>query len=109
MFCARQLTYCSEGWDGQPCRIYLIKDLNISKVSNEYSKPDLGDESWLYDFEGIYPIYQTFYVQPVIGKCKAVENCFFTSINFQTNHEEKLFTNLNWKNTKQSRVQKHRN
>ena len=75
MFCARQLTYCSEGWDTQPCCIYSIKDLNISKVhSNECPKPHFGEESWLYNFENVYPIYQTFHVQPVIGKCKVVED-----------------------------------
>jgi len=33
MFCERQLTCCSGRWD-QPCHLYSIKDLNISKVSN---------------------------------------------------------------------------
>ena len=108
MFCARQVTYCSEGWD-QPCRLYSIKHLNISKTSNQFPKPEFSDEGRLYDFEDVYPINQTFHVQPVIGKCKVVEDCFVMSINSPTNHEERRFTNLNWKNTKQSRVQKDRN
>jgi hypothetical protein len=110
MFCTRQLTYCSEGWDVQPCHVHLIKDLNISNVnSNECPKPHFSEESGLYNFKDVYPVYQTFHIQPVTGKCNVVEDCFFMSIKFQTNHEGRLFTDLNRKNTKQSRVQKDRN
>ena len=74
MLCVRQLTYCSEGWI-QPCFcLYPIKDLDISKANNEFPKPDFGEDHWLYNFEDVYPRYQTFHVQLVIRKCEVVEN-----------------------------------
>ena len=99
MFCVRQLTYCSKDWDAQPFRLYLIEDLNISSPSNICPKPGLRDESWLYNFKDVYPIYQTLQVQPVIGKCKVVEDLIF--------HVNK-FSNKSWGVTHRLELKEHR-
>lgn len=77
MFCVRQLTYCNEGWVQPFSRLQVIQAFNISELDNKYPKPISGEDSWLYSFEDVYPIYQTFHVQLVIGKCQVVENLIF--------------------------------
>ena len=58
----RDLTYGSEDRNGQPCRVYLINNFNISKTSNKYPPPSPGAENWLCKFEEVHSIYQTFRV-----------------------------------------------
>ena len=69
---ARELTYRSEDWNTQPCRPHLINGYNISKTSNKYPEAILDDENWLYEFEDVYSIDQTFYVRPIVGKSEVV-------------------------------------
>ena len=69
---SRELTYCSEDWNTQPCRPHLINGFKISKTSNEYLEDIFDEESRLYKFEDVYSIDETFHVHPVIRKCEVV-------------------------------------
>ena len=93
----RDSTYCHEGWVQPRSRLYPIKDLNISKASNEFPKPDLGDDSWLYNFEDVYPIYKKSRVQPVVAKCNVVEDLIFYVNKFSNKSWGKVIHKLELK------------
>ena len=106
---AWELTCCSEDGSAKPCELYSIQGLNISKTSNKYPEPSLQGENGLYRLKEINSVNQAFDMHQVLRKCKVVQDWFSCSCqdNFPTDYErEKLLTNLNRKNSKQSSVQK---
>ena len=69
----RKLTDRSKDWNAQPQSFDAIKDFYVSKTSDECPEPSLYDENWLYEFDEVYSIDQTFHIYLVLWKRKVVK------------------------------------
>ena len=97
---ARELTYCGEDWNTQPCRPHSINGSKISKTRNKYPEAISDEDNWLHEFEDVCSKDQKLYVRPIIRECEVVQVCVFMWRKIPTNYEKIWFTNLNRKNSK---------